>query len=346
MALWCRLRAKRKAPAVPRVGATPLRAHVKRVWRRWRPRFAPSSVSRTPRSVRAVLAGIGIADWVARNHCRELYLRLSAAHASGGAERRERIERLDAALRAEARLSAPRSPHAVLQQLGVSQWFALAHCADAYSLLVDAEGARSARRAQRIAEVEAALRCELRKSCPRSPNAVAKALGVGHWYAKRYCREAYELLRDAHAAHPRSATRRQREVACKRAQRDAAAAESRALARRVRDAVLAELRRATPRSPRAVLKTFGVVASYAQRHCPEAYARLRDARAPGGRLHRGLVEPLDAALRAEAGRVKPRSPHALLKEHPVSWWFLQRYCSEALALLREARASSRRKSGR
>lgn len=32
---------------------------------------------------------------------------------------------------------------------------------------------------------------------------------------------------------------------------------------------------------------------------------------------RGVV--LDASL----GRPKPRSPHAVLKEHPVSWWFLQ-----------------------
>lgn len=107
-------------------------------------------------------------------------------------------------------------------------------------------------------------------------------------------------------------------------------------------ALRAELRRAIPPSPYALLKTFGLAPSYAQSHSPEAYARLREARALGGSPHDAIVDRLDAALRAELGRSKPRAPNAVVKEHSLSSWYLQRYCSEACALLRKVRAASGR----
>ena len=297
----------------------------------------------TPRSPRAVLAAIGVSDFLASAHCADLYAQLRAAYASGGAERRAHIERLDAALRAEARLTTPRSPHAILRQLGEHDSFARKYCPKALLLLSEA---RVARRSDRIAAVETAFRAELCSASPRAPHVVLKAIGVPPWDAKRYCRELYDQLRDAYAARPRELTEYQRKAERKRAQREAAAAESVALARRVSAALRAELRRAVPRSPHAVLKTFGLAPSYAQRHCPEAYARLRDARTPGGSAHDAIVGRLDAALRAEARRSKPRSPNAICKEQSLTSWYLHRYCSDACALLREARAEAGLKSRR
>ena len=175
----------------------------------------------TPRSPRAVLAAIGVSDFVASADCTDLYGQLRAAYASGGAERRVRIERLDAALRAEAGRATPRSPHAIIQQLAENDAFARKHCREALSLLASV---RVVRRNERVAAVETAFRTELRRASPRAPHTVLKAIGVPPWDAKRYCRDAYDLLRDAHAARPRAPTEYQCNTQRKREQRKAAAA--------------------------------------------------------------------------------------------------------------------------
>ena len=224
-------------------GSARLRGPVESVWPRLRRRSEPSFVSRRRARRERSSQPLAFSDFVASADCTDLYGQLRAAYASGGAERRLRIERLDAALRAEAGRATPRSPHAIIQQLAENDAFARKHCREALSLLASV---RVVRRNERVAAVETAFRTELRRASPRAPHTVLKVIGVPPWDAKRYCRDAYDLLRGAHAARPRAPT----EYQCKHPAQEGAAQSCCGLVGRLGSAgVRGVARRAPPCDP-------------------------------------------------------------------------------------------------
>ena len=144
-------------------------------------------------------------------------------------ERRARVARLRAAFRVELARPTPRSPRAVLLQLGLDPGSAKRNCSDLYCRLRDvyagrplvrsplhAQRARDGKhrrraaqrdRQERVAKVEAALRAELREQTPRSPSEVLAEIGVTAWIACHHCRDLFRLLSAASASGVRASAR-------------------------------------------------------------------------------------------------------------------------------------------
>ena len=254
----------------------------------------PATLRRADPALYAKLSALP-PDRAAASRCR----RDSAAHARAAALRTRRSH-LSQALDRELRSDAPRSPRAVALEAGVPPSVLRHHGPDQYRRLFEF---RSGARAELLETVRRALEAEISLPFPRSPTALAAALGVPISTVQSSSPSLVAELRAAVERVPRRPR-----------PRPPRPGDSRLLA-----ALEAEARSPSPRSVRALARPLGISSSTLSRVSPDAVDRLLAARAVHRRRRDARLEAFVVpALEAELQSGEPRTVCAVARRLGLS----------------------------